>query len=343
MTRMQKLFSGLGVGVALAMGSMNPASAIDIPFDPDGLGPLTRLGNSSALPTGLLAGLDWSVGNALAVGSVPLTVGAEFTVHYQAKLATFDLGGGNSGFSETNFNSAGAGTGQTISGIAPDFEWTVNARFRERVVSITGAFPNATAVFEVIADPGNYLKVFYDGTANVANGGVAAGPNASTALGTGHIDGVEILSGTIVVGNSSSITLNGIGTIDGTPGGLPSVIIGNGGFNIEAIVDSWNDNFLNLTSIGVLPGQFRTTLITSTLELPFGPGGVAALLEQVGGPNVVPALGGFNGGSGPDFLMEADSNQTFKLFDASVPEPATMMLGLMGLAGLAVRRNRASA
>jgi len=325
MNRASKMFLGLGLGAALSLGSISTANATDIPFDPDGPGPLQFIGFNGNNPINMLAGLDWGVGNAVAVDSVPLQVGATFTVHYQAKLATFDVRNGANVVSETNFNTGAPGSGQTISGLFPDFEWTVNARFMERVVSINGQ----TAVFEVIADPNNYLKIFYD-----------SNPNANTSAGTGFIDGQEILSASIVIGSSSSVTIQGQGTIDGTPGGLPSVHIGNGGFNISAIVDSWDEDFLALSSIGLLPGEFVINQITSTLELPFGPGGVAAQLEQVGGPPVVPNLGAFNGATGPDFQFEADGNHVFSKVNAAVPEPATAALGLMALAGLALRGRR---
>ena len=325
MNRVSKMFLGLGLGAVLSVGTLPSANAADIPFDPDGPGPLQFLGLNGNTPLGMLAGLDWGVGNAVAVGAVPLVVGAEFTVHYQAKLATFDLAGGN-GTSETNFNADGnIGTAQTISGVNPSFEWTANARFTERVVSIVGN----TAVFEVVDDPNNYLKIFYDDT-----------PIANTALGTGYIDGQEILSASIVIGSSSSITIQGTGTIDGTPGGDLSVLIGNGGFNIQAIIDSWDDDFLGFSSVALAPGEVMTTVITSTLELPFGPGGVAVQMEQVGGVPVVVDYGAFNGATGPDFQFEADSNETFAIANLAVPEPATAALGLMALAGLALRGRR---
>lgn len=322
MTRMQKFFAGFGASVALAVGGS--VNAVDVPWDPDGTGPLQFQGLNGTTALGLLSGLDWAEGNALAVNSVPLTIGAQWTVHYQAKLSKFSL---PLGVNETNFNANGnIATAQTISGVSPNFEWTVNARFVERVVAIVGT----TAFFEVVDDPSNYLKVFYDST-----------PDANNAAGTGFTDGQEILSASIVIQDNSAFTVNGSGVLDTAPATGNSVH-GSGSFNVQARIDTWDDNFLKLSAIALPAGGFVTTLQTSTLELPFGPADPAAQLQQVGGPAVVPNTGLVNGVNGPDFLFEADGNQVFD-FNIGVPEPATALMGLMGLAGLAFRRQRNNA
>lgn len=321
MNRLSKMLMGLGLGVAMSFNGMNTANAADIPFDPDGTGPIQFLGLNGQNPLGFLSGLDWAEGNAVAVNSVPLQVGSQFTVHYQAKLSKFSLPGG---VNETNFNVNGnIATAQTISGGSPSFEWTVNARFTETVVAIVGT----TAFFSVVDDPNNYLKVFFDDT-----------PDANNAAGTGFVDGKEILSASITIADNSAFTVNGTGVLDSAPASGLSVH-GSGSFNINAAIDSWDEDFLGLASIGIKPGEIRTTLTTSTLELPFGPADPAAQFEQVGGPPVVPNPGPINGVTGPDFIFEADGNQVFDLALA-VPEPATAALGVMALAGLALRGRR---
>jgi len=52
-------------------------------------------------------------------------------------------------------------------------------------------------------------------------------------------------------------------------------------------------------------------------------------------------LGDVNGLDGPDFIFQADANQSFDLI--AIPEPVTASLSLLGLGalGMAIRRRRA--
>ena len=315
--------TGFLASALLAFGSN--AMAIDVGFDPDGAGPLKFLGIGipANQPIPLLAGLDWAPGNALADNSVPLVVGSEFFTYYQAKLSVFNLSGGGTA---TTFNDGSGLLGGVGTLSAPaTFEWTVNARFKERVTGFDAG--SQTAFFEVVDDPANYLKIFYDPT-----------PNSNDATGTGFIDGTEILSATIVVDSNSQFQLAGAGPLDPNTNLTPSVY-GSGSFNITARVDTFDNNFIKLGDIPLNGPEFVVTLITSTLELPFGPSDPTVNFEVVGGASVTPSIGAVNGQSGPDFLFEADGNQTFDV-RADVPEPATAALGLMGLAGLALRRRK---
>jgi hypothetical protein len=320
---MKKMAFGI-VAAGIGLGSLNTASAVDVPFDPDGPGPLSGLGLGAGIPIPNLTGLDWNTGNALADNSVPLVVGAEFTTYYQARLAVFQIDpGAGFGSTATNFTDIATGTGDETISAPASFEWTVAARFKERVTAIVGN----TAFFEVVDDPDNYLKVFYDAVAD-----------SNDAAGTGFTDGHEILSASIVVQDNGSFTVNGSGVLDTAPASGASVH-GSGSFNISAKVDTWDNAFLDLNSIVLPQNHVRISLITSTLELPFGPADPAAQFEVVGGLPVVPNMGLVNGVTGPDFLFEADANQVFDIF-ADIPEPATAALGIMGLAGLALRRRR---
>jgi hypothetical protein len=321
MNSMKKMM-GLAAGALLAISAANPASAVDIAFDPDGPGPISGLGLAAGTPIPNLTGLDWNTGNALAEASVPLVVGAEFTTYYQARLAVFQIDpGAGFGPTATNFTDLATGTMDETISAPPTFEWTVAARFKERVTAIVGT----TAFFEVVNDPDNYLKIFYDDTAD-----------ANDTLGTGFIDGDEILSASIVVQDNGSFTQNGSGFLDTAPA-TGSSVHGSGSFNITAVVDSHDNDFLDIDSIILGGGQVKITLITSTLELPFGPADPADQFEVVGGLPVIPVTGATNGVNGPDFIFEADANQVFDVF-AEVPEPAT--LGLMGLMGLALAGRR---
>ncbi len=181
---------GIAVSAAVAFGVTNAASAvITFPYDPDGPGPIdSQIDINSPLP-GLnfnpiepLKSLNWSVGNAVSVGFVPV-VGAQFTTFYQAKLAGFTDAGNQD---HAIFGDAGP---NTLHVVGAQFEWTAVAKFREVVTSVSGG----TATFEPIDDPSNYLKIFFDGT-----------PDANDLAGTGFGDGQLIFN--------ASNPANGLGT-----------------------------------------------------------------------------------------------------------------------------------
>src|SRR5262249_11338344 len=111
------------IAVIILASSIGASTRADlINFDPDGAG---------GDPAFQIAGFDWSVGNSLAVGALPLTtVGQTFQLYYQASLSGLIDADGNS-FTPAGLNSA--------------YEITIVASVTEVVTGIAGA----TATFAV--------------------------------------------------------------------------------------------------------------------------------------------------------------------------------------------------
>src|SRR5262249_36421908 len=158
-------------------------------------------------------------------------------------------------------------------------------------------------------------------------------PDANDFAGTGFIDGLEILSASLVVQDNGQFEVAGSGVLDtdlngGGPAGAS--VHGSGTLNVEALVHTPNNDLLDLNPTVLGGAQLRMTLSPSPLELPFGPADPAQQFEVVGGIPVIPDPGLINGVVGPDFIFEADANQVFDV-RLDVPEPASAALALIGL------------
>jgi len=289
----------LCLALSLALSPRSEAAPIltlggTIVFDPDGaaagLGPVS------------LSALSFNPGNLLAVGAIPAY---QDWVNSGGTLITpFDT------IVQTSINSTTAGNPFSLPAGA---EITMVMRAQEEILNVAGTGPIVTtAVFS----PGgaNLLDLYYDPT-----------PDASDATGTGFNDGQLILAagvttnctgaGGINIPTQSTVTnnLTNSGPLDGAGVGAtptyglsgPAVFCAN-----PIFVDS---AFFVTTPI--------TVLFSTTLSAPFTAGIASPMLDGV--PS---NIGTTNGLSGPDILLESNSELTF-----AVPEPSSISLVVLVL------------
>lgn len=303
----KKLWFSAAAGVAAGLVSVAQAGTISFAFDPDGAG-------GTYSPISGVTLIDQAPGNALAVGGVSaiqsyLTGGSDtgFTLYYQANL--FGLKAGNTVVYANGFPAG-----------APTF--TFAAAFGETVQSATGVPGNATFGLD-LSNPVNYFRMYASAPGNDLTG---------AGFGTGTV----ILEGTISALNSSSFTLTNSnpGTpLDGNgnndwPG--TETVVGSGATDLTVTITDFDSNYFpDLSTDNFYFSFFNTSQVT-----PFSQTDPSrSVLGQA--PNV----GLRNGESGPDFLFQADANQSLV---AAVPEPNVLPLlaiGLIGAGMIARRRN----
>jgi hypothetical protein len=291
------------------------------------LGSSAHGGDIDFNPTGAIGGqvytirgIDPGPGNALAVGAVPLTVGATFQLDFQATVS--DLVGIN-------------GMPIVPPGMTSSFQLTTVGSFTEVV---TGLQFGTLANFAVapVQSPNSFFEMYY-------NPAVVA----DSLAGTGFNVGTLILAGT----PSTTVPSLGVYSLATDSAGNPvtkpfdqfisdhypgiSTVAGSGSALLAADVTFLNTDFFKT--------PFSQIFFNSSLITPFdqvSPSGLFTGLPGGGAPNITPNIGTVNGQNGPDFQFQADANLSF---GPVIPEPASIIqasLGLLAVLGLAawVRR-----
>jgi hypothetical protein len=342
--------------LALALLWAAPVAAQTVEVDPDGAGAGGTIDVTS---------LDWNVGNSVAVdfsidptqlddpAYIDSLVGSTFQVYYQANLSLFNLEGG--GTLATNETSPD-GTLES---------WTLVLGFAE---TLTGIIPISTDADPTTFEQAILVFGFGDQTGFDNFFQIYANDESGDNLtGECFVCGTEIMEGTFTstdfASNFTVTNLDPTGVpLDNAPPGdndWPGVetITGSGTVFLTASVTDYSSLYFTdptqLITFAFTPGTgtalpFLTVdptacffdsngLLTCGGGLTYDGGSVTALAG-------VPDVGSQNGISGPNIMFQTDANSTFQVEQQTVvPEPATLTLLGLGLAGSAAVRRRRNA
>jgi hypothetical protein len=300
-----KQFKHLTIGTlsaALAMPLVAQAELFT--FDPTGGGG----------GTANVALIDQAPGNALAEGGVTAinnflngSGSTSFTLHYQANLSAMQFADTTNAFSNGsggNFFTFVAGFGETVVGASP--------------------YPGTASFAFDASNPVNFFNMYASNS--IGNNLTGEGFTNGTPILTAHI--VAIPTSNFQVTNTSGTNLDQ--SPNGDQWGGQQTVTGGGLSDIVLVVDSVNS------------GYFPTLNPSSTITISFFNNSQVDPFRQVdpsqcfntdssdcgagGGINSLGSLGAVNGVSGPDFIFQADGNQSF-----TVPEPASLALIGLGL------------
>jgi PEP-CTERM motif len=306
--RSRGLLGAIAITILSFAAHRADASTI-ISFDPDGPAG-GAWGNNPFLQ---VSSIDFKPGNSLYQGIGSLLVnGTPTPVHYvQAEVNALNDQNGNP------LSVPGLG-------VPSGFQLTM-VMATPMAASISGA----NTSYSLGVGGTNFFKLFYNNS-NIAD----------DLAGTGFTAGTNILGGAITDafgGFTRAVTspdplFDGFGA-DNYAGFLSKKVSGGGQYTVQ--VASSNASFFGSS----LPAAFSFVMLNASDITPFAQQNPSHLFSDGTNPTVVPNLGNENG-LGPDFQTQADANASFDV----VPEPSSILLGVIGTLGLAafVRRRRAS-
>jgi len=246
----------------------------------------------------------------LAVGALPLAVGATFQLDYQANIPAL-IG--------TN------GLDFTPPGLGSTYQLTVVGSFTEVVTSLSSSGSVATFALTPMQSSNSFFELYYNPTVVYNN-----------LAGTGFNVGTLVLAGTPAA-NLASVSVYSLSTSGGSPVIGPfdefshkypgiSSVDGSGSSLLTANITYFNTAFVGTPISEVM---FNSSIVT-----PFDEVSPSALFVGSSGtapPTVTPNIGTINGVNGKDFQFQADANLSFT--PGPIPEPASVILASLGLLG----------